>query len=328
MQIEPIFDFDWRPLQNYLNDRGVASPVLSLTRGEEVQLPSEMLYNWIVKHAQAPEAGLQLGRYYHISDYGVAGLVLLSAERAADAFKVIRAYVQLFNRDIADIRVSNDIHNQMRILISLNQFPGWTALEQQFHANVVASASHKLLYDLFGGAFKISGLTMPRYLPNGFDYSSFFGFPVRLRGSDIVFHFPRSQLDRPLPTANPAVFQSTLLLASESFNKLLETEMGGLKQRIVSLLESLPGLYLDIQAVAYQLKITERTLRRRLSSENSSFRQILDEVRQSKAKQLLQTQLSISKISEQLGYSDASSFRYAFKRWTGQSVANFRKLNS
>ncbi|WP_409319106.1 helix-turn-helix domain-containing protein [Pseudomonas sp. KCJK9016] len=324
-QIKSCIDFEWRPLQNYLTDRGVELPELSLfTVNNEPRLPSEILYSWIVSNAVAPEAGLQLGRYYNISDYGVAGLMLYSSENAVEAYNVISENIKLFNSDIVDLRMSCDAQNQMRFAVALKLCSGWTAAQQQFHVNVVASASHKILHELFGGFFKLSGLTIPRIFSNGFDYSSFFGFPVRLRGSDVVFHFSKRQLECSIPTANPAVLQSTLALMREELNKHLRDGSRGIKEQVIKLLESLHGAYPDIQTVAHQLKITERTLRRRLAIENCSFRQILDEVRYARAKQLLQTQQPISKISEELGYSDVSSFRYAFKRWAGKNVTDFR----
>lgn len=324
MQADPLFhfDFEWRPLQNYLRDRGLTPPALSAGNA----LPSEALYDWIVSQALNADEGLLLGGYYHISDYGVAGLALLCAERASDALKVVRAYIMLFNRDIADIRVDHSTGHEVRILISLNHRPGWSDTSRQFHSNVVASASCKLMRDLFGKDFIINGLTMPRCPGGSAFYTNFFKLPVRLRGSDIVFHLPANQLDLPNSTANPAVFQAALAMASESFNALLEVEMGGLRARIVALLDSLPDPYPDIQSVARHLRLTERTLRRRLSEEGFSYRQILDDAREARARQLLlQTSLPVERISELLGYADASSFRQAFRRWTGKSANEFRR---
>ncbi|MCP1644881.1 AraC-like DNA-binding protein [Pseudomonas citronellolis] len=323
MQAEQLFEFDfeWRPLQNYLRDQRLSPPALPPGAAP----PSEALYDWIVGQARSAEEGLQLGRYYNISDYGVIGLALLCAERAADALKVVRAYLLLFNRDIADIRVDRGAGHEVRILISVNHRPGWSEVSQQFHTNVVASASCKLMRDLFGKDFVISGLTLPLHQGGSAGYAGFFGLPVRLRGSDVVFHLPASQLDMPIASANPAVFQAALAMASESFNALLEVEMGGLRPRIVALLDSLPEPYPDIQSVARHLRLTERTLRRRLAAEGCSYRQILDDARQARARKLLRTELPVERISELLGYSDASSFRHAFRRWTGQSVSAFRE---
>jgi len=102
--------------------------------------------------------------------------------------------------------------------------------------------------------------------------------------------------------------------------------MGGLKWRIGALLDSLPEQYPDIRWTAQHLHMTERTLRRRLLEEGSSYREIIDQTRQARAKRLLMNaQLSIEQISDLLGYTDASSFRHAFRRWTGQTANAYRR---
>jgi AraC-like DNA-binding protein len=59
----------------------------------------------------------------------------------------------------------------------------------------------------------------------------------------------------------------------------------------------------------------------------TSFQQIRDEARRKKALELTASSefLSNEQIAEALGFSSASIFSRAFKRWTGVSPANFRK---
>lgn len=156
---EHILDFEWRPLQNYLRDRGIPAPPIETSQ----QLRSDRLYNWIVSKGYSGEEGLNLGTYYHISDYGVIGLALQCAENVVDLLKVVRAYVKLFNRDIADVRVNAGEHYEVEVHILVNFKPEWTAASRQFHVNVIASASYKLMMDLLGTDFPISALTVPVY---------------------------------------------------------------------------------------------------------------------------------------------------------------------
>lgn len=321
-----MFDFEWRPLHNYLRDRGLVPPPMLLGKTPADVLPSQLLYDWIVDQQHAELDGLRLGEYYHACDYGMAGLALMSAETFGDALKVVRAYMLLFNADIADIRVEQSAQGDTRIAISLNTRPGWNPAQRCFHANVLVSAAYHLFNGLIGGTMQGYGLTLPAGGRDTQPYARYFGVPVRSYGSDIVFHLPSSQLEQPIPTANPAVFQSALAQASESFNALLEREMGGIRQRVTALLASLPERYPDIQQVALHLKLTERTLRRRLTEEGSSYRQIVDEARLQRTQELLnRTALSVEQIAELLGYADASSLRQAFRRWTGMTINQYRQ---
>lgn len=325
MQSVLSFDFGWRPLQNFLRDQGVAPPQL-LPAAPPEQPPSLALYEWLVQRNWAVLDGLRLGRYYHVSDYGVAGLALLSAESLGDALKVVRAYMLLFNPYIADIRVEHGPGGDIRVATSDSARPGWSERQRQFHANVTASASYHLFLGLMGRDLPVLGLTLPAGLDDTQAYQAYFHMPVRSCGSDIVFHLPAGLLEAPIPTANPAVFQTALALTSESFNQLLESEMGGIRQRVVALLASLPERYPDIGQIAEHLRLTERTLRRRLAEEGCSYRQILDEARLRRTQELLRrTRLSTEQIAELLGYADASSLRQAFRRWTGMTMNEYRR---
>ncbi|HCA5884787.1 HTH-type transcriptional regulator VqsM [Pseudomonas aeruginosa] len=321
MVTEHIFDFEWRPLQNYLRDRDIAIPPFAADQESR----SDALYNWIVSKGYSGKEGLNLGTYYHISDYGVIGLALLCAENVGDILKVIKAYVKLFNRDIANVDVKPRENYEVEIHISVNFKPEWNDASRQFHVNVIDSATYKLIMDLLGNDFPISALTVPVHGADKTIYEGFFSLPVKHEGSDIIFSFPAHQLNRTLATANPAVFQSALNMAGESFNALLEVEMGGLRQRIELFLESIPDQYPSLVTTAKYLCMNERTVRRRLADEGCTYRQIVDKARKERAiALLLNSSIPVDRISDILGYSETASFRHAFRRWTGQSTTEFR----
>jgi len=72
----------------------------------------------------------------------------------------------------------------------------------------------------------------------------------------------------------------------------------------------------------------KRTLSRKLKEENSSFRQVRDEILSRRAATYLRdTQLSVEAIALLLGYHDTASFRRAFKRWFVMPPDQYRKCN-
>jgi AraC-like DNA-binding protein len=72
--------------------------------------------------------------------------------------------------------------------------------------------------------------------------------------------------------------------------------------------------------VARKLGMSQRTLARRLASEELRFAGVLQELRYDLAKRhLADKELSISQIAWLLGYQDVSAFSAAFKRWTGKT---------
>lgn len=98
-----------------------------------------------------------------------------------------------------------------------------------------------------------------------------------------------------------------------------------LVQRQLQALEPIASL----EAVARQLGVTSRTLSRRLADERTSFSEIQDRVMIDKAKVYLRhSTVSLSQISELLGYSEPGAFTRAFRRVTGISPRNWRAGNS
>jgi AraC-like DNA-binding protein len=78
--------------------------------------------------------------------------------------------------------------------------------------------------------------------------------------------------------------------------------------------------------LARALATSERTLRRRLQAEGTSYQALLDELRRSIAlSQVKHRSDSLEQLAERLGFADTSAFYRAFKRWTGTTPAEYRK---
>lgn len=79
------------------------------------------------------------------------------------------------------------------------------------------------------------------------------------------------------------------------------------------------------ERIAQRLKMSGRTLQRRLNDWGITFEEIVDEYRRERAvKQITRSDRSILEIAYSLGYSDSSHFTRAFRRWTGLSPKAFR----
>lgn len=77
--------------------------------------------------------------------------------------------------------------------------------------------------------------------------------------------------------------------------------------------------------LARQLNMSERTLRRRLDREGTSYQRIKDTVRREAAIAYLENpEMTVSDVAELLGFSDPSAFHRSFKRWTGRSPGDYR----
>ena len=77
--------------------------------------------------------------------------------------------------------------------------------------------------------------------------------------------------------------------------------------------------------VARRMQVSARTVVRKLSREGTSFSAELDRLRHQRALGLLASnQVPVSAIAELLGFTSASVFHRAFRRWTGQTPIQYR----
>ncbi|MBP3982358.1 AraC family transcriptional regulator [Acidovorax sp. JG5] len=80
------------------------------------------------------------------------------------------------------------------------------------------------------------------------------------------------------------------------------------------------------ETLAHLLHVSPRTLHRQLKEEGATLQGLKDEVRQSRAKDLLhRTDRPIKQVAEAAGFVNEKSFIRAFRGWTGHSPAEFRR---
>lgn len=81
----------------------------------------------------------------------------------------------------------------------------------------------------------------------------------------------------------------------------------------------------EFDMIATSLNMTPSTLRRRLDDEGQSFQAIKDHLRRDVAiEYLAHTSKSVAEIAAELGFSEASAFHRAFKKWAGASPGEYR----
>lgn len=82
----------------------------------------------------------------------------------------------------------------------------------------------------------------------------------------------------------------------------------------------------ELAGIAGLLEVHPQTLRRRLSAEGTTFKEIKNQVRRDTALHFLGKQgLSIEEIAHRAGFSESSAFIRAFKGWTGVTPYTYRK---
>jgi AraC-like DNA-binding protein len=160
--------------------------------------------------------------------------------------------------------------------------------------------------------------------PDLSDYARVFGVPVRFSCEHNEVVFSAAALDLPHAKADPGLAMVLDQHASACLAALPRVDT--LVDRVRTLLaKELQGGNPSADTTADALGMSTRTLARRLKAEGTSHKEVLDELRAALARRYLgDASLAISEVAFLLGFSEPSAFHRAFKRWTGQTPAEFR----
>jgi AraC-like DNA-binding protein len=268
-----------------------------------------------------PLLGLKLGGIYTLQSYGLLGYAFLSAPTLRQALMIANNYGLL---SFTLFRIEFQVEGG-RGLLRFN--PGETiphdllTLYADRDVSAVAFGSESEL----PAKLKLEGIALP-HDGQGLrqDYEAFFECPVLFNAPCPEVIVDATILDEPMPlrdaeTSAMCQQQCQMLLARMS-------KSSGFVDKVRQLIVARPGYFPDIDYVAEKLNMTPRTLRRRLTAEDSGYQQILSEVRYQLALEYLATsKLPLEEISVLLGYSTPGNFTHAFKRWHGTSPRQYRQ---
>lgn len=156
------------------------------------------------------------------------------------------------------------------------------------------------------------------------EYERIFQCPVRFDAGETSLRFASHYLQWRLPHRNPYLYSALMTQVNGLLNRLQPRSVFSRKvRRLIS--RQLSSEHLDADHLAQQLHMSRQTLYRKLKREGHGFHELVEEVRQAKAKRhVAGSRYSLSEIAFLLGFSELSAFSRAFKRWTGESPAQYR----
>lgn len=155
-------------------------------------------------------------------------------------------------------------------------------------------------------------------LPGLTAYEDFYGVRVT-RDSFNGLTFSAEDARKPFLTASEAVWEIFEPALRQRMENL--TRESPFRDRVrACLIEILASGHYSMADVASRLAMSSRTLQRRLRAEDTSFQQVLDDLREELARHYLSTSdYSSGQIAFLLGYEEPNSFFRAFRAWTGQT---------
>lgn len=319
----------YQPVLDYLADRGVDVPAFLADIGLPPGLrddpdarvrrsEQEALWHRAIELTGDPLLPARVAREFPPDVIGLMVYIAKVSLDGVDAIKRLRNYVRLMQDD-ADL--SLEFEPGLAVLHVRSRDDYQMILPAcEFNAALHVFIGHTLSH----GTRKPSELRIPHPAPaHAAEFEEFVGIPVRYGADDSAVAFPRDEFMEALPGADAGL--SDLL---ESYGKEMLARIppdDSFVERVRAVVEPrLPGGSPGIEDVAVELRMSARSVRRRLKEEGTTYRETLDALRSELAKRRLEDgERNMEALAHALGFSDASAFSKAFRRWTGTSPADF-----
>jgi AraC-like DNA-binding protein len=157
------------------------------------------------------------------------------------------------------------------------------------------------------------------------EYTRIFGDHQRFGQSATSIAFDREIVDRPQMHQHPELYE---LLRTEAQRRLdrIETGVRPMTRLRQYLLAMPPSRIPEISTAARELGMSERSLRRRLAADGTSYRDVVQSALEASAGRMLRDPArTIKDTAVALGFADAAAFHHAFKRWTGMTPGEYRR---
>ncbi len=247
--------------------------------------------------------------------FGVLEYIARSSSTLGEALTRVARYVRLLD-DVAEIAFVNT-SEELTIVPRLSD--AWPIPGDVMEGLLAMTV--RLARELTGDARLLPRAVEFQHAapPDTREHTRVFGLTVRFGAARNGVTFARAALALPVARADPALSAILDRHAQELLRRL--PPVGTFSQRVRALLAAeLRGGNAALEPVAARLRVSTRTLRRRLKDEGTSLTELLDELRRELALGYVDERaMTLDAIAFELGFADARAFRRAFKRWTGRA---------
>ncbi|MBM6581218.1 AraC family transcriptional regulator [Microvirga sp. BT689] len=276
------------------------------------------LYTLCVARTGCAHFGLLVGRRASILSLGLVGRLMRHSHTIGDAVRALASNLSVEDRAVVPSLTTSD----GTVLLTYATYPVESSSVEQI-LDAAVGVTVNILRTLCGSDWRPSEALLPRVAPADQSlYRHHFRAPVRFNQESASIVFPARDLDLRIAGAD-ALLRAML---EEKIQRLKGDPGSEFSDDIRRLLRTrLTSNRCSADDIAELLAMHRRTLSRRLKDSGLGYRAISNEIRFEIARQLLQhTSVPLGEIAAALGYSEASAFTRAFRRWSGQTPTAWR----
>jgi len=275
----------------------------------------------VAEHTRDPAIGVRAAqKHFHPVDWQSLGLAILCSNTLREALQRMEKYFQVVS-DAADTLLLEDGKTFQFVATPFGdpEELGYEAIEYGLAALL------SLLQEIYPRPLRPLRIELlrPKHLASP-DFARLLNSPVVFGCERESVIFDRAQVDEPLQGSN-----EVLARYQDSFSEgyIARFGNGSISMKVKrEVLRSLPGGYPCEENVADALRMGVRNLQRRLEAENTSFRQLVTDIRQQlSCTYLKQEDRSFGEIAFMLGFSDHSNFSRAFRQWFSMTPSEYRE---
>jgi AraC-like DNA-binding protein len=158
------------------------------------------------------------------------------------------------------------------------------------------------------------------------EYERIFRCPVEFAQRENSLLIPEAVMTARLDHHCPAALDALQAAADAALARVQQPSLAAeVRARILARLRSRRG-DCSVESIAAAMHVSPRTLQRRLESDGASFSGVLEQAQQERCMELLDSPATLEEIGEAIGLSGSRALSRAFKRWTGRTPSEHRRL--
>ena len=269
----------------------------------------------IVEHCQRPRlVGIELGKRYPFTSYGIFGYAILSSTTLRNAFGFGTRFLDLtyvFSRLALSVKGK-------KFSVSFNTDVSGQSGEAVMYRDLFATLN--IFSDLYAGRLLPIDIHLKAHALSAEEQQAISHYEHLIEGS--VFYSSRENcfsgkielLDAPLPKGDEHNARTSERLCLALLEK--KRSMLTLSSKVRDYLKN-EGASSSMEQFAQEVGMTTRTLHRKLGCEGVSWRTLRNLVLTDMAEDLLAQDLSVKEVAIRLGYEDPANFSHFFKRIKG-----------
>jgi AraC-like DNA-binding protein len=272
-----------------------------------------------------PMFGLLAADHLQPDYFGGLGFAIHSSATVGDGIRRLGRFFHLVNQLVTLVLVEDGPLARIRIAVNEETH---TAEDVRQPMECLLSALLVVERRATGTALVPAEVSFRHAAPAAHEaYVRRFGVMPRFDQPHYELAFPRDVLALPHTAADSGRISVAERHLRQMLDKLPRTETLSSHARRV-LLEELRSGEPTLARVAVRLRVSERTLQRRLGEEQTSVQVLLEELRHELSlRYLADAKESIAEISFLLGFAEVRAFHRAFKRWTGSTPGGYRRAS-